>query len=80
MLQYANGCLFFQPLLPFSPHSGVLPLERDPQGGSQYLIEVLETFLMPFLLVLDEVLDKRLLRTLLQCLVAQRTGVLSARL
>ena len=55
-------------------------LERDPQGGSQYLIEVLETFLMPFLLVLDEVLDKRLLRTLLQCLVAQRTGVLSARL
>ena len=25
MLQYANGCLFFQPLLPFSPHSGVLP-------------------------------------------------------
>src|SRR2546423_14809713 len=27
MLQYANGCLFFQPLLPFSPHSGVLPLQ-----------------------------------------------------
>src|SRR5439155_8224315 len=26
MLQYANGCLFFQLLLPFSPHSGVLPL------------------------------------------------------
>src|SRR5947209_2241358 len=25
MLQYANGCLFFQPLLPFSPDSGVLP-------------------------------------------------------
>src|SRR5439155_7804704 len=25
MLQYANGCLLFQPLLPFSPHSGVLP-------------------------------------------------------
>ena len=45
-------------------------LERDPQGGSQYLIERLETFLMPFLLVLDEVLDKRLVRTLLQCLVA----------
>src|SRR5437879_1379006 len=26
MLQYANGCLFFQALLPFSPDSGVLPL------------------------------------------------------
>ena len=25
MLQYAHGCLFFQPLLPFSPDSGVLP-------------------------------------------------------
>jgi hypothetical protein len=45
-------------------------LERDPQGGSQHLIELLETFLMPFLLVLDEALDKRLVRTLLQCLVA----------
>ena len=45
-------------------------LERDPQGGSQHLIELLETFLMPFLLVLDSVLDKRLVRTLLQCLVA----------
>jgi len=45
-------------------------LERDPQGGSQYLIELLETFLLPFLLELDEVLDKRLVRTLLQCLVA----------
>src|SRR5216684_809044 len=45
-------------------------LERDPQGGSQHLIELLESFLMPFLLVLDEVLDKRLVRTLLQCLVA----------
>src|SRR5260370_29791048 len=45
-------------------------LERDPQGGSQHLIELLETFLMPFLLLLDSVLDKRLVRTLLQCLVA----------
>jgi len=45
-------------------------LESDPQGGSQHLIDLLETFLMPFLLVLDEVLDKRLVRTLLQCLVA----------
>src|SRR5258708_20305254 len=45
-------------------------LEHDPQGGSQHLITLLESFLMPFLLLLDEVLDKRLVRTLLQCLVA----------
>jgi hypothetical protein len=45
-------------------------LERDPQGGSQHLIELLESFLLPFLLLLDTVLDKRLVRTLLQCLVA----------
>lgn len=45
-------------------------LESDPQGGSGHLIELLENFLHPFLLALDEVLDKRLVRTLLQCLVA----------
>ena len=45
-------------------------LERDPQGGSQHLIALLESFLMPFLLHLDEVLDKRLVRTFVQCLVA----------
>jgi hypothetical protein len=45
-------------------------LERDPQGGSQHLIVLLEIFFMPFLLALDEVLEKRLVRTLLQCLVA----------
>lgn len=45
-------------------------LERDPQGGSQHLLELLESFLLPFLLMLDEVLDKRLVRTLLQCLMA----------
>lgn len=45
-------------------------LERDPQGGSQHLLQMLETFSMPFLLVLDEVLDKLLVRTLLQCLLA----------
>ncbi len=38
-------------------------LERDPPGGSQHLIEQLETFFLPFLLVLDEVVDKRLVRT-----------------
>lgn len=45
-------------------------LEKDPQGGSNYLLQMLETFLMPFLLTLDEVLDKRLVRPLLQCVVA----------
>ena len=45
-------------------------LEQDPQGGSQHLLHLLETFLLPFLTVLDEILDKRLVRTLLQCLVA----------
>lgn len=45
-------------------------LERDPQGGSQYLLQVLESFLLPLLLRLDEVLDKRLVRTLLQCVGA----------
>jgi hypothetical protein len=45
-------------------------LERDPQGGSQHLIALLESFLLPFLLLLDTVLDKRLVRTFVQCLVA----------
>lgn len=45
-------------------------LESDPQGGSQHLISLLESFFAPFLLMVDEVLDKRLVRTLLQCLVA----------
>jgi len=45
-------------------------LERDPQGGSQHVIVLLESFFQPFLLTLDGVLDKRLVRTLLQCLVA----------
>jgi Transposase DDE domain len=45
-------------------------LERDPQGGSQQLSGLLESFLFPFLQQLDKVLDKRLVRTLLECLVA----------
>lgn len=45
-------------------------LEIDPQGGSQHLLGLLETVFQPFLLMLDTVLDKRLVRTLLQCLVA----------
>jgi hypothetical protein len=34
-------------------------LESDPQGGSHHLIGLLETSFLPFLLVLDGVLDKR---------------------
>ncbi len=45
-------------------------LKDDPQGGSQHMLSLLETFLMPLLLVLDEALDKRLVRTFQQCLVA----------
>jgi hypothetical protein len=45
-------------------------LKDDPQGGSQHLLSLLEAFLMPLLLKLDEALDKRLVRTFLQCLVA----------
>ncbi|HEY1350945.1 MAG TPA: hypothetical protein VGF67_15105 [Ktedonobacteraceae bacterium] len=42
----------------------------DPQGGSQHRLSLLEAFLMPLLRVLDEALDKRLVRTCVQCLVA----------
>ncbi|GHP00387.1 hypothetical protein KSF_104340 [Reticulibacter mediterranei] len=45
-------------------------LEQDPQGGSQYLLHQLETFFLPLLTELDAILDKRLVRTFLQCLVA----------
>lgn len=45
-------------------------LERDPQGGSQYLLSLLEQQFLPFFQYLDTILDKRLVRTLLECLVA----------
>lgn len=45
-------------------------LERDPQGGSSYLLSLLETFFLPLLTRLDTLLDKRLVRTFLQCLLA----------
>jgi hypothetical protein len=37
----------------------------DPQGGSQRLLSRLEGFLMPFVCVCDEALEKRLVRTFL---------------
>jgi hypothetical protein len=45
-------------------------LKDDPQAGSQHLLTLLESFLQPFLHILEEALDKRLVRTFLQCLVA----------
>jgi len=44
--------------------------EQDPQQVSQELAQMLETFLSPLLLVLDTFLDKRLVRTVVQCCVA----------
>lgn len=44
--------------------------EQDPQNVSQQLAQQLELFLSPFLLVLDSLVDKRLVRTLVQCCVA----------
>jgi transposase len=44
--------------------------EQDPQKASQEIAQRLEIFLSPLLLVLERVLDKRLVRTLVQCCVA----------
>jgi len=44
--------------------------EQDPRTASQELAEMLEIFLSPLLIVLDRFLDKRLVRTLVQCCVA----------
>ena len=44
--------------------------EQDQQKVSQELAEMIEIFLSPLLIVLDRILDKRLVRTLVQCCVA----------
>jgi hypothetical protein len=44
--------------------------EQDQQKASQELAEMIELFLSPLLIVLDRILDKRLIRTLVQCCVA----------
>jgi hypothetical protein len=44
--------------------------EQDSQKASQELAEMPEIFLFPLLTVLDRFLDKRLVRTLVQCCVA----------
>ena len=44
--------------------------EHDPQKASQERAQDLAFFLFPFLSVLDTLLEKRLVRTLVQCRVA----------
>jgi hypothetical protein len=44
--------------------------EHDPQQASQELAQDLAFFLFPLLSELDTLLDKRLVRTLVQCCVA----------
>lgn len=44
--------------------------EQESQHVSQHMTKVLEEFLNPLLLDLDRFLDKRLVRTFLQCIVA----------
>lgn len=44
--------------------------EQDPQHVSQELAQQLELFLLPLLVALDRLLDKRLVRTFVQCCVA----------
>jgi hypothetical protein len=44
--------------------------EQEAQQLSQEVAQLLETYLSPLLLVLDRLLDKRLVRTFVQCCVA----------
>lgn len=53
----AKYAIFFQP-------------DQEEIRTSQHFAQLLEEFLTPLLLVLDQVLDKRLVRTLVQCCVA----------
>ena len=54
-----------------SPNYDILRINgQDQQKASQELAEMIEIFLSPLLIVLDRILDKRLVRTLVQCCVA----------
>ncbi len=44
--------------------------EQDAQNASQELTQLLEEFLSPLLLMLETLLDKRLIRTFVQVCVA----------
>lgn len=60
--------------------------EQDPQQVSQAIAQELEIFLSPLLITLDKLLDKRLVRTVLQVCVAtlrfrdQKQGLLLSEL
>ncbi|WP_201392217.1 hypothetical protein [Ktedonobacter sp. SOSP1-52] len=60
--------------------------EQDPQQISQAIAQELEIFLSPLLITLDKLLDKRLVRTVLQVCVAtlrfrdQKQGLLLSEL
>lgn len=53
-----------------SKYDTVQRSEQDLQKMSQELAQMLEMFLSPLLLTLDRLLDKRLVRTFVQCCVA----------
>lgn len=44
--------------------------EQEGQHLSQELAQLIENYLSPLLLILDQLLDKRLVRTFLQCCLA----------
>ena len=46
------------------------PRDQEEEQASQELARLLETYLLPLLTYLDTLLDKRLLRTFVQCCVA----------
>src|SRR5436309_11040192 len=46
------------------------PRDQEEEQASQELARLLETYLSPLLLILDRLLDKRLVRTFVQCCVA----------
>lgn len=53
------------------PKYGILHVpDQEEISTSQDFAQLLETFLAPLWLVLDRVLDKRVVRTLVQCCVA----------
>jgi hypothetical protein len=53
-----------------SQYDRLHPKEQDAQRASQELTQLLEEFLSPLLIVLDRLLDKRLVRTFVQVCLA----------
>lgn len=53
-----------------SKYDRLRQVDQEEHTASQEIAQLLESFLSPLLLVLDRLLDKRLVRTLVQCCVA----------